>query len=330
MPTILTSPTIASSDRDVFVAKNKALYRQPETVRKEGEAEARVTANRIASDEARADATHNENSLRLFETDSAAYGTTPDHSIHEGLKVKAANSATTARIASEVVMEALVNRNGWETIRRRIDRYIDQLMRGTAAFRPAPEIVLTDTVQVVHANACKAIRDRIKKRGAIWSAPVPFDDALADIKAEIDRKAAEHSIRTTVNEKGATILWPTVRVNAAPDGFHDLPEAPDPWPLIAKVHGDVLLAEAERQLRRKYEGGRLSLSASAKVAALMEVDDELLDAQRLLAAAIWAGEEQGVHLSWPRDTYIDPRAALQIIAPKPLLTREEKEDLEGL
>lgn len=146
-------------------------------------------------------------------------------------------------------------------------------------------------------------------RKNIEKAQIPFEMALSALLAEVD--TAAKGITVSLGVKGRPIIrWPTEMLAGAEPYMGVIPTVVPPQALLAAYAHDALVADVEKQLRVLYEKLPLTLTPAEKAKRLKKADDDILAAQRVEAATIWAARAAGVPADWRPD--IDPRAVLGV------------------
>ncbi len=164
-----------------------------------------------------------------------------------------------------------------------------------------------------------AIAEIDEERKAIERAPLPADEVISALEANLDRQIADAKPRVSFGKK-PSISWPVTRVVAEPVQAGIEPVAPAILPWLARFHRDELFEDIKAQVAQRYAGVDLALSETDKRARLKELEKRRLEADRARCASIWEAYESGETptLEFPRDA--DARAVLGIegLEPNPL------------
>lgn len=137
---------------------------------------------------------------------------------------------------------------------------------------------------------------------AVTKAPRGAAADEAELLATLDGLRAQALPRINLRGKKPSISWPVEGITAA--AAHDraeLPHATFALPLAVLANYDALAAHIEQQVAEFYAGQPLVLDEAQKAKRLAEIDDEILAAERVEAAAVWAARAQGIEVFFRED-----------------------------
>lgn len=151
-----------------------------------------------------------------------------------------------------------------------------------------------------------ACQEKIAKRRteakAVEKAPRGVEADTADLIGQLDAARAPALPPVNLRGKRPSIGWPVEGVNAVP--AHDraeLPHATYALPLAILASYDALVAHIKQQVDDFYRDQPLVLTESEKRKRLAEIEEEILDAERVEAAATFAAHAQGIELPFRED-----------------------------
>jgi hypothetical protein len=214
----------------------------------------------------------------------------------------------TLRTLQAQAKKVTASKNGVSELLHEVEKIVARGMIGADVEVNVPDGTTIESQRKVIADLYGGI-DQVKRS---WP---PLEEVLADEKELHDRKAKAGApdVECGVLDvgRGMRERLKFVVANHWPQHFDGSKSSFDSEAFIRWLAADQIWADAERQLRSRYENfSGLVLDDAEKANRLREMNDQLLEAERIEGELIWRAIGRGEAVTWRGG--MSPRAALGV------------------
>ncbi|QWG18711.1 hypothetical protein KMZ68_02090 [Bradyrhizobium sediminis] len=257
--------------------------------------------------------------LQAKKADAQAFVRDMEREIARGMqyppKEMERKAAAEQKIAA-IMAEIAALRNAPQSTNLPDDTIIEWIRDSKVNFVDAEVKVTTLPKGKTQGEAVEELRNRQRdlngEKQAVVKQPVPFEDALARVIADVDAKARAMDVRPAMRLKTSVNDYVSHRV-----GRHSEMQGHVEWPsaeeivesgrrvemdqgnaLVSWLFRDEIIARGTAELKKHY-GNAKGMSAEERARRIAEIDAEILEAERQEEAFIRMAEDAGMTI-WRR------------------------------